>query len=105
MRAMGRVSGRTTGEWFAALMAHDESAVLPHLAASGVPVGVLVGDHDRLTPPAHARALAGAVPQARLRVVEGTGHMMIVERPDAVADAVSALLDQPAGDRRARAAT
>jgi len=99
MRAMGRVSGRTTGEWFAALMAHDESAVLPHLAASGVPVSVLVGDHDRLTPPAHARALAEAVPQARLRVVEGTGHMMIVERPAAVADAVAALLEQPARDR------
>lgn len=105
MRAMGRVSGRTTGEWFAALMAHDESAVLPHLAASGTPVSVLVGDHDRLTPAAHARALAEAVPQARLRVVEGTGHMMIVERPDAVAEAVVALLEQPSKDRDAAATT
>ncbi len=99
MRAMGRVSGRTTGEWFAALMAHDESAALPHLAASGVPVRVLVGDHDRLTPPAHARALVEALPGASLQVVEGTGHMVIVERPDAVAAAVADLLDGPVRPR------
>lgn len=92
MRAMGRVSGRTTGEWFSALMAHDENAALPLLAAAGTPVRVVVGDHDRLTPPAHARALVDAVPQARMRVVAGTGHMMLVERPDAIAAEVGALL-------------
>ena len=91
-RAMGPVSGRSTGEWFAALMAHDERAALPALAASGAGVQVLVGDADRLTPVDHAQALAAALPQARLRVVPGAGHMLFVERPDVVVRALVELL-------------
>ncbi len=92
LRAIGPVSGRSTGEWFAALMAHDETAALPALAAAGSPVGVLVGDADRLTPPEHAEALARALPGAELRVVPGAGHMLFVERPDVVVAAVVDLL-------------
>jgi len=91
-RAMGPVSGRSTGAWFAALMAHDETAALPALAASGVRVRVLVGDADRLTPHQHAEALAAALPEAVLSVVPGAGHMLLVERPDVVAGALEALL-------------
>ena len=92
-RAMGPVSGRTTGAWFAALMAHDETAALPALAASGVRVRVLVGDADRLTPHLHAEALAAALPDAVLSVVPGAGHMLLVERPDVVAGALGSLLE------------
>jgi pimeloyl-ACP methyl ester carboxylesterase len=92
LRAIGPVSGRSTGEWFAALMAHDETAALPALAAAGVPVRVLVGDADRMTPPSHAHALAEALPGAGLTVVPGAGHMLFVERPDVVVEAVLGLL-------------
>ncbi|SDQ87931.1 alpha/beta fold hydrolase [Quadrisphaera sp. DSM 44207] len=91
-RALGPVSGRTTGTWFAALMAHDESRALPVLAASGVPVRIVVGQADRLTPLPHARALADALPRARFDVVPGAGHMLLVERPDVVAGALAQLL-------------
>ncbi len=92
MRAMGPVSGRTTGEWFAALMAHDETAALPALAAAGAAVRVVVGDADRMTPVEHARALADGLPDAVLTVVPGAGHMLFVERPDVVVDEIVALL-------------
>jgi pimeloyl-ACP methyl ester carboxylesterase len=98
-RALGRVSGRSTGEWFAALMAHDETAALPAVAASAVPVTVLAGDGDRLTPPQHARAIAAAIPQAHLQVVPGTGHMLLVERPDVLVDCLDELLARPRAPR------
>jgi pimeloyl-ACP methyl ester carboxylesterase len=92
--ALGRPGGRSTGEWFAAMMAHDETAALPAVAAAGTPVRIVVGDADRLTPVLHARALAAALPHAELEVVPDAGHMLLVERPDVVAGAVESLLDQ-----------
>jgi pimeloyl-ACP methyl ester carboxylesterase len=41
---------------------------------------VIHGAEDRYVPPSNARALAGAIPNARLRVVDGAGHLVFVER-------------------------
>jgi pimeloyl-ACP methyl ester carboxylesterase len=46
-----------------------------------VPTLVVVGEHDRITPPAAAVELAGALPDARLAVLEGAGHLAMLERP------------------------
>jgi pimeloyl-ACP methyl ester carboxylesterase len=46
-----------------------------------VPTLVVVGEHDRVTPPAAAVALAGGLPEGRLVVLEGAGHMAMLERP------------------------
>ncbi len=91
--AMGDLSLRSVGAWFGAFNAHDAGDVLPALAATGIPVTVLVGDADRLTPPENSSALADALPDARLRVVPGAGHMLFVERPDVVAEEIAALVD------------
>ncbi len=69
----------------------DRSDLLPTLA--GLPTLVLVGSDDRITPPAEARAMAGAIPGAELVVVEGAGHLTPVERPEAVNDALQRFLD------------
>jgi pimeloyl-ACP methyl ester carboxylesterase len=47
-----------------------------------VPALVVVGEHDRVTPPAAAIQLAGALPDGRLSVVHGAGHIPMLERPD-----------------------
>lgn len=45
-----------------------------------VPALVVVGSHDRLTPPRHARALAAALPRAELVELPRSGHMPMLER-------------------------
>jgi 3-oxoadipate enol-lactonase len=44
-----------------------------------VPALVMVGENDRMTPPAAAVALAADLPQARLEVLEGAGHFPMME--------------------------
>jgi pimeloyl-ACP methyl ester carboxylesterase len=57
-------------------------------ALASVPVRVLVGSLDRLTPPKCTEAMAAALPNAELQVFEGCGHMLPLECPDAVTDAL-----------------
>ena len=47
-----------------------------------VPALVLVGDDDRVTPPAAAVSLAAALPQGRLVVLEEAGHIPMLEQPE-----------------------
>ncbi|MFF8280784.1 alpha/beta fold hydrolase [Streptomyces lateritius] len=50
-----------------------------------LPVAVLVGTADRMTPPVHARELARALPRCvGLVELAGMGHMTPVEAPEAV---------------------
>ena len=52
------------------------------LARVTVPALVAVGDQDRVTPPAVAVELAAALPAGRLFIVEGAGHIAMLERPE-----------------------
>jgi pimeloyl-ACP methyl ester carboxylesterase len=64
----------------------DLHHALPRLT---VPTIVIAGAQDRLTPPSHARRIAGMLPQLRrLTVLERTGHMTPLERPDVVTEAL-----------------
>jgi len=69
------------------------------LAAISVPTLVLVGEEDVITPPAEARALADAIPGARLEVIPRAGHMAPYENP-AVANAVILQFLKSLEDRR-----
>ena len=64
----------------------------PTLAGIDVPVVMLVGEEDAMTPPADAEAMAAAVDGARLVRVAGAGHLSPLERPDEVAEALVAFL-------------
>ena len=55
----------------------------PMLGDIDVPTLVVVGAEDVLTPPAAARAMAEAIPGARLETIEGAGHVSNLERPAA----------------------
>src|SRR3954471_3493309 len=54
------------------------------------PTILILGASDRMTPAKAGRALAGRIPGARTVVLKGSGHMMMVEEPDAVTDALIA---------------
>jgi pimeloyl-ACP methyl ester carboxylesterase len=45
---------------------------------------VLLGEHDRVTPPAGAVALAAALPEGRLVVIPNAGHIPMLETPEVV---------------------
>lgn len=70
-----------------ALMARGDHRVA--LGALQLPVRVLCGTQDRITPPALSEALAAAIPGAELRWVEEAGHMLPLEQPAAVVSALS----------------
>ncbi|HPF12896.1 MAG: alpha/beta hydrolase [Planctomycetes bacterium] len=54
------------------------------LATISVPTTVIVGELDALTPPDQARAMVATLPNAKLVVVPGAGHMSPIEAPEAV---------------------
>jgi pimeloyl-ACP methyl ester carboxylesterase len=60
----------------------------PTLATIDVPVLVLVGEEDRLTPPSDAEAMVAGLPNARFSRIGGAGHLAPLERPEAVAGAL-----------------
>jgi 3-oxoadipate enol-lactonase len=68
----------------------DSTPLLSELA--GLPTLVLVGDEDEVTPPAHARAMAAAIPGASLVVVRSAGHLPPLERPVETTDAIMGFL-------------
>ena len=69
-----------------AVMARIDSR--PHLGSIRCPVLVACGEADQLTTPEHAREMAALVPQARLEMVPGAGHMLTMEQPQRVSAVV-----------------
>jgi len=59
------------------------------LGSIGAPTTVVVGRRDALTPHRLGRAIAKAVPGARLVEVPNGGHMLPYEEPDLVADLIA----------------
>jgi pimeloyl-ACP methyl ester carboxylesterase len=53
-----------------------------YLAAISCPTLVLCGREDALTPLYLSEELADGIPHARLRVIEGCGHLSTIERPE-----------------------
>ena len=62
------------------------------LATITVPTVVIVGEHDVITPPAVAVAMAKEIPDARSVVIVNAGHMSPMENPEEVNMALGELL-------------
>ena len=62
------------------------------LAGITVPTLIVVGEHDALTPPSGAKAMADAIPNAKLVVIPDAGHLSPMERPEPVNDAIRGFL-------------
>ncbi len=59
------------------------------LARIAIPTIVLAGEHDAISPPAECQAMAAAIPGARFLSIPAAGHLTPMERPGAVAAALS----------------
>jgi pimeloyl-ACP methyl ester carboxylesterase len=85
-----------------ALLTLDRRDSLPTLGK--VPVIVMVGEKDRLVAPRLGIELAAGIPGAQLVWVPGGGHVLILERPDLVTDAIITVAAQVAGGDLPRSA-
>jgi pimeloyl-ACP methyl ester carboxylesterase len=65
-------------------------AALAHAPEIKCPTVLVLGDGDLMAPAAKAKPLAAAIAGARTVVVPGSGHFMMVERPDETLDALKA---------------
>ena len=68
---------------------HDSEARLGAIQAQTL---VLTGADDRVVPPANAELLAKKIPNARLEVVPGAGHLLPIEKPKEMGDIVRQFL-------------
>lgn len=64
------------------------------LAGFSGPAVVLAGAEDELIPAAEARRMAGSLPNVSVHIVPGAGHLLPVEAPVAVHEALAGLLRQ-----------
>jgi poly(3-hydroxyalkanoate) depolymerase len=65
---------------------------LPWLGSLRQPTLVLAGDDDPIVPLVNGRILARRIPNARLHIVHGGGHLLLLERPAEMAALVTGFL-------------
>jgi len=80
----------TLVEFLHALEVHDETEGLTTLAK--VPTLIACGDRDLLTPLSYSREMAAALPDCEFVVVGGAGHLVQLERPEIINDALVRLV-------------
>jgi pimeloyl-ACP methyl ester carboxylesterase len=75
-----------------ALMTRADST--PMLATLRIPVQIIVGAEDAITPPALSEQMHRDIPGSELVVIPGAGHMSNMEQPEAFNAALGRFLDK-----------
>jgi 3-oxoadipate enol-lactonase len=83
--------GGTVGALWALRERPDSTPLLPHIH---VPVLVIAGDDDQITPAAGMEEMAHAIPGARFTRIAASGHLSPMEQPAAFNAAVNGFLRQ-----------
>jgi 3-oxoadipate enol-lactonase len=73
--------------------------VRAYLPTFRMPVAVVVGEQDYATPVAMARQLHDGIPQSTLTVLQDGRHLTPIERPDAIASELRALMGRDRAHR------
>lgn len=63
------------------------------IAGIGIPALVLCGAEDKMTPPSFSEFLRDHLPGARLALIEGAGHFVMLENPEAFNAALADFLN------------
>ena len=86
-------SGSSVG-WEGQLVACIEGDTFDRIGGITAPTLITASDGDLLCAPIHAREMQARIAGSRLVVMEGTGHVALIERPDAFADICLAFLGE-----------
>ena len=73
----------------------EQQSLLPRIAC---PTLVITGELDAWSPPAQHRDIAAAIPDSTLVTVEGAGHMLPLEAPEALNRAIAHWLAREAAE-------
>jgi pimeloyl-ACP methyl ester carboxylesterase len=88
-------------DFYVALVGHEKRHALSVLG--NIPVVVLTGDRDRLVDPASSEEIASAIRDSKLVKISGAGHVVILERPNEVNEAIAELVTRALTTRAASA--
>lgn len=80
MQHADRTMAPSTRAYMQQVLAMYQFSSLPWLHRIGCPVLVINGDDDPLVRPINARILAALLPQARLEIIRGGGHLFMTMR-------------------------
>lgn len=79
--------------YYADLSACNEFDILDQLHKINLPALLVCGSEDKLTPVKYSRYLEDNLPKSHVEVIEGAGHMMMLEKPVALNLAVTAFVE------------
>jgi pimeloyl-ACP methyl ester carboxylesterase len=79
-----------------AMMAMRDAPLTPRLADIAGRVDVIVGDGDVFCPPKAGRMIVDALPDGAFHQIPGAGHLITVDRPDALVTLLDRLLNDQA---------
>jgi pimeloyl-ACP methyl ester carboxylesterase len=65
-----------------------------NIATITLPTLILVGEKDKMTPPAFSQSLNKKIPSSRLVVVPGAGHLVMLEKPGEVNRAIETFITE-----------
>ena len=87
--------------YFYQLLAFIGWSSLPFIRFLRMPALVIMGDEDTIVPVANGHILQLALPNARLQVIEGGGHLFLVTRAEETAALILDFLNAPEETARA----
>lgn len=67
---------------------------LPRLHRIAAPTLIISGGADPIVPPVNARLLARRIPTARLEVIHGAGHLLLMDHAEQCATTIADFLDE-----------
>ena len=83
-------SQKILGRHWAAITEHDACDRLPNISS---PTLAITGSGDELITPANAKVMAERIPVAQMISIDGGGHLLLIEQPEASNEAVISFLD------------
>lgn len=91
---------RTTGTGYAGTSAAiRDTDFTDFVGTISVPVLCITGSHDLATPPDLGRDLASRIPASQFALVEGAGHLPMIDHPDQLIALIREFLTRNVGPR------
>lgn len=92
-KALGEMKKRGPDLLIGDFAAGDGFDVTAEINRINAPTLVIVGRDDRLTPAEYSDYLSKHIPGAQLRVIDGAGHMVMLEQPDVFNSVLEAFVE------------